>query len=222
MFRQSPVVAALALIVSAGVVQSLWIDRRQGAQAREPLLSQLDRFPSSLGNWEGQPIELDPADLRVGKIEAYLGRRYVNRHSGETATILLVGGLPGPISVHTPDVCFTGAGFEQVAPEEQYSLKYGPSDRNATFWTADFRASEAGVPVHLRILWSWNSTGRWLAPSNPRWEFASAGFLYKLYVVREMPRIGERSEDDPDQDSSIELLRQLLPELEQSFSVSGS
>jgi hypothetical protein len=63
--------------------------------------------------------------------------------------------------------------------------------------------------VQLRIFWTWFGDGTWRAPESPRLAFAPLPALYKLYVVRELPPRGERSEDDP----SLDLLRRLLPAL---------
>ena len=52
--------------------------------------------------------------------------------------------------------------------------------------------------------WAWSTDGTWVAPDNPRWQFArqlnSVPVLYKLYVATPLPETdGEEKvhEDDP-------------------------
>src|SRR5262249_38370793 len=80
----------------------------------------------------------------------------------------------------------------------------------AEFWVRRFAKNESAVPVNLRILYGWSAAGTWEAADNPRLAFARHPFLYKLYVVPELPQAEEPLEEDP----SLEFLQSLLPELE--------
>src|SRR5439155_15150223 len=127
--------------------------------------------------------------------------------------ILLVCGRPGPVSVHTPDVCYEGVGYEMAAAPVRYAAREGSSAAPAQFWMADFEKQRAAVPVRLRILWSWHAAGAWQAPDDPRLTFARFPVLYKLYVIREMASGDERLEED----RCGEFLGQLLPEFRNSI-----
>jgi hypothetical protein len=60
---------------------------------------------------------------------------------------------------------------------------------------------------NLRIFWSWNATGPWQAPENPRFTFARYPVLHKLYLIREMATPEEPVEDDV----GMEFMRQFQP-----------
>ena len=60
--------------------------------------------------------------------------------------VLLLCGRPGPVSVHTPDLCFPGAGFQEAGEPTRCPIPGSPGDR---FWVRHFRKA-AAVPVHFR------------------------------------------------------------------------
>jgi hypothetical protein len=121
----------------------------------------------------------------------------------------MVCGRGGPISVHTPDVCYAGAGYRQVNDEKLTDLELG-GDGTHTFRSLRFGLPGGESPTQLEILWAWSEDGReWTAPDNARLTLARLPALYKLYVVREfLP--GTRAES-----SGVceEFLRQALPEV---------
>ncbi|WP_237722551.1 exosortase-associated EpsI family protein [Singulisphaera acidiphila] len=201
---------ALALVISAGVVHGRWTHRWTVSHAIEDAAARLDRVPLTLGDWQGEPMELDRKQLALGEIAGYIARRYVNRLNQDTVTVLLVCGSPGPISVHTPDVCYVGAGFELSGEAGLFSVPRESSFPRAEFRNALLQKPSVHWPTYLRILWSWSAVGPWEVPDNPRLAFASRQVLYKLYVIRQPTSADEPVEDDP----SPRFLRILLPELE--------
>lgn len=210
--RALPFATALVLVVAAGLAHGRLIQRWSRSHAVEAAAARLGRVPMILGDWQGQPQEMDREQLTMAEIVGYVVRHYEGRRKAPV-TILLVCGRPGPISVHTPDICYAGAGYEAMGPPSQQSLPVGSEGRPVEFRHAVFRKRNAPVPTYLRILWSWSSAGTWEAPDNPRLRFAPRPYLYKLYVIREMTTAEERLEDDP----SLEFLRTLLPELERAL-----
>ena len=121
--------------------------------------------------------------------------------------MLLVCGRPGPVAVHTPEVCYPGAGFELAQDRPaKVVVQPGSGYPPAVFRSALFRQQEALTPASLRIYWSWNSIGNWAVPEYPRFAFAGRPYLYKLYVIFELA--GERAEAADA--TETEFLRQLL------------
>jgi hypothetical protein len=142
-------------------------------------------------------------------------RSYRNlRHNG-TVTVILMCGRAGRMSVHTPEVCYRGAGYEMHGAPAPLTVKSEGSGQQDTLWTARF-TKHAGVAADLRLYWAWNADGAWQAPASPRWTFRGEPFLYKLYV----------SQDGQDATGSGEaahgFLRRFLPEAREFlFSTSG-
>jgi hypothetical protein len=210
MLRTLPLVTVVAILVLAGVVQGLWTGRWHTSAALEEALTRLDAVPLTLGDWHGQALETDAEQREQAEAAGSLYRRYENRQTRATVSILLVCGRPGPVSVHPPDVCFRGAGYEPAAAPARAEVPLDAPGPAASFWTAEFVKRDAGVSHRLRLYWAWSADGTWATPANPRLAFARVPALYKLYVFREVPSGADsRADDEP----CLVFLRQLLPEL---------
>jgi hypothetical protein len=143
-----------------------------------------------------------------------ISRVYTNPTKGLTVSVLLLCGLPGNISTHTPDVCYPGAGYT-LGNGQRFVQRYGVPERAAEFQTAV--ASRAGTkPSSLRLYWAWHGSRGWSAPENPRWAFAAEPTLSKLYIVRETGGVAV----DPKEDPCAQFLSLLLPELDRVLSPS--
>jgi hypothetical protein len=137
-------------------------------------------------------------------------REYRRGPGDPVLSALVLCGLAGPISVHTPDVCYRGAGYELAAPPARHRIERGEGQEPAWFWVGDFEQRGVPAPRRLRIFWGWNAGGGWKAADSARFEFAGAPVLLKLYVIREMSHGGEPLEKDP----ARGLLRELLAALD--------
>lgn len=201
------IAAAVILIIGAGVVHGKWTNRFGPSPALAALAARFESVPMVIGDWKGTAYELSPAERAMAGAVACLGRRY-STSRGVKVSVLLVGGLPGKISTHTPDVCYRGGGYTLNSPSP-FRRRYGPDDRPADFRT--MLATRDGTnPSVLRIFWSWNPSNGWSAPEEPRWTFGNASWLCKLYVVRET----SGAVVDPGADPSNDFLSVLLPELD--------
>jgi hypothetical protein len=116
--------------------------------------------------------------------------------------------------VHTPDVCYPGAGYEPKAPPSRWDVTLAPGKQVAEFWAGTFVKPQSNGGNHiLRILWSWSADGVWTAPDNSRVAFASKAAICKLYVIRPMAEENERRDNDP----CNEFIRAFVPELNRTL-----
>jgi Protein of unknown function (DUF3485) len=199
---------ALVLVVGAGLVHGAWTNRWRPSPELNALISRFDSVPSVIGDWQGKDFEVAPRERAMAGAVACLSRRYSNPSRGISVSVLLLGGLPGNISVHTPDICYPGAGYTLNTPAS-FDYRAGPDKTLAGFRTA--LATRGGAsPSILRIFWSWNASNGWVAPDEPRWKFASEPALCKLYVVRETGG----AVVDPGSDPCNDFLSVFLPELD--------
>ena len=205
-----------SVVLVSGAAAGLWGGRWGESQALQKAVTRLDRLPLSLGdNWEVQETTLSEREIAIAGIEGYASRRYVHRRTGASVSVLLLCGRSGPMSVHTPEICYVGAGFTRVGPERSYE---GPSGSRSEFQVSDFRKVNEANPTLLRIFLSWGYEGGWAVPTKPRFAFAGKPYLYKLYVIRQMARPDETFKEDP----ATELLSELLPQLQKSLFTAAS
>ena len=207
-----PILASLALVAAMGFVHGVYTDRWGRSAQLEQALAALPRVPATVGDWVGEDrAPLTDAVKRAGGIDGFVVREYRNPRTGDSVTFLLVCGRGGPISVHTPDVCFEGAGHRQLAPEKPQTID--ADGRAGTFNVARFATTDV-VPTHMEAFWGWSTDGQtWQAPDNPRASLARSRALYKLYVVRRFP-VGSPQEKEK---TCEDFLRRALPELRQAL-----
>jgi hypothetical protein len=204
--------ACLLLLVS-GIVHGLWTDRWLPSHAVEDAVARLEKIPLSVGDWKGTLRETPKEAVRGARLSDCRTYQFVNRPKGQAVDVLLMCGLPGPVSVHTPDICYPGAGYQMTTDPEPFTLS-GAGTQEVGLITATFRKEEAVTAGELRIFWTWNAAGHWQAPKNPRWTFARAKALYKLYVIHEM---AAKDAGRPEQDPAVDFLKIYLPELNRAL-----
>ncbi len=202
MLRLLPPLAAAVLIVVVGVVHGFWTDRWVPAAEPRQAAERLATIPMTIGDWDGKDPD-KPGEVVPGVVGS-LQRRYTNRVTGAVVMIALVCGRPGPVSIHTPESCYTASGY-QLGTRSPFAVVPG-----ADFWTADAVRIKASEETRLRLFWAWNDGQGWSAPDDARPVFARSPVLHKLYVLHELNSLDEPVKDDP----ALAFLRALLPELD--------
>jgi Protein of unknown function (DUF3485) len=213
-----PLVVFGVLVLAAGALHGSFTGRWHTSAELENAVARLDSVPLQIGAWKCDERQmLDEADLRRGGIKGHFSGRYKNKLTGEAVSLLIVCGRPGPISVHTPDVCYGGAGYRAVEAQKQKDLSF-KGGGSLSVWAIPFKAPAALSSSNIEVSWVWNGGDGWKAPTNPRWTFASYPALYKLYVVRDLPALASEKKKDAkekkENDASKSFLQTFLPELE--------
>jgi len=203
MFRLLCIGTALATVIGTGLVHGYWTGRWETDSQREQAAMPLEEIAFDLGDWHG--VDREPASRAPEPMLGYLYRLYKNRKTGAVVYLSLVYGRHGPVSIHTPGVCYDASGF-RVGERSRFTAPGTTAD----FFTADAVKKRSDNQTVQRILWSWNAGGRWQVADSPRLTFARYPTLYKLYLVREMNAAGEPFDDDP----CMDLLKLLLPEMQ--------
>ncbi len=204
--RLLPAVAGLAIIVAAGAANGVLTSRWTKSRAIEDGAARLGRVPAVVGDWEGKDVPLDRRAIEVAEIDGYLMRRYKDRRSGLSVDVLVVCGRPGPIAVHSPEVCYGGAGYDVESPAAR--LKLGTDEA----WAIDMAKPGPVTADRLHILYCWGSGGAWEAADAPRVRFAGSPALYKVYILAT-----PATPDGPRDDAVERFARQFLPELRASL-----
>jgi hypothetical protein len=222
MNRLLPILASVVILLAYGLAEGYWTDRWSLSQDLAQAPERLSQVPRYVGEWRGEDQELDPRQARQGEIRVSLMRRYVHGGTGEVLTVLLVCGRPGPIAVHSPEVCLGGAGFElKGKPKRQKVVAPGLSGDDA-FQVGSFHKPGAALPETFQLHWSWNSGGDWEVRKWPRLSFARKRLLYKLYVSRALSRPtgagpGQEGARDQEQDPAGAFLKVFLPEVKRAL-----
>jgi hypothetical protein len=207
--RLAPILAGVLLILAAGLLHGYWTLRWHSSPALSAAKDRLDSIPTDFGEWKAQPLQIPEDQLRQAGAIGWRLQSYSSPSSDVQTNTLLLAGRPGAMTIHRPEHCYPGAGYELKGRPVRYTVKDDAGEPLGDFWTARFVRETPTGPVSLRIFWSWNASGKWVAPDNPRWSLASEPYLYKLYVIREITQ----RVDKLDQEPSVAFLRELLPRL---------
>lgn len=211
MLQRLAMIVALGLLVSYGVFEGVWTERWLPSAELRQAQARMESIPKQVGTWESEDQTLDEDQVRIGDIGAHLVRTYTDRTTGQKLAVLVVAGRPGPISVHAPEVCLGGNGFNLEGRPQCFPDAKEAKQGDDTFWHGVFAKAEVVVPERMEVYWSWNPGTGWLAAPNPRWTFARNRYLYKIYVSRAVPNAEAKVGGD---DSPIpEFLSQLLPQV---------
>lgn len=204
------VLAALGGLLAYGWAEGIWTGRWRPTDAGRRAAAKLKDVPLMIGGWQGADGEFDERQIALAELDGYLYRIYTNSIDGSQVQVLVVCGRPGPISVHTPDVCYRGLGFTTLARPVRKTLMKDHEGNDATCWTAEFQRPALGGHEYLRIAWTWFAGGAWRAADQPRFEFAQEPVLFKVYLIHPVSK-----PDTPwDEDSIPQFSTQLLPVLE--------
>lgn len=179
-----PIAVAGVLLVVATVAEGIWSERWVSLPEDEMVgafANRLKGVPTQIGEWTSTELEMDPLQQEIAGIRGYVSRTYTNRR-GDQVTVQLVCGARRHISVHTPDQCYRAAGYEQERETDPYTVKAGSTSADFN-WTVFKKEDEEKGLERLRIFWSWNYDGRWVAPKNARMSLVGQRALYKLYLI---------------------------------------
>jgi hypothetical protein len=215
--RLLPLIAGSSLLVASSVVHGVWSNRWSVSDELQHAGARLESLPLQLGDWQGQPSEIDARQLTVAEAAGHVSRHYVHRRSSAAVSLLVLAGRPGPLAVHQPEVCYVGSGFVPLGKKERWNGPADSSVRGSSFWVGRFARTGAD-PQTLRVIHAWGPAGDWSAADRPRLEFARLPALYKIYVVRQLS-----TPDEPlDKDPALDFLRVAVPALRRCLNAAPS
>lgn len=211
--RNPTVILAVALIVALTILSGYMqgtMQRRWGASELESrAAARLLDFPKTLGHWTTvNESQLDETSLRMLEPSAHHVRVLENPSAKAYVSMTLLIGPPGYIGAHTPEVCVSGIGYEQLGDKEQITISVPDRpELTGTFWVATFRSR--GYDRHiLREYWAWSTGGPWEAASGSRMGYAGSAYLYKVQLGCRLPAGSDPAVADPTPDLLHALVAQ--------------
>lgn len=99
--------------------------------------------------------------------------RYRNGETGQEIEAAVLFGPSGPISVHTPDVCYSSRQYRNLGQR----VRVG-EDANR-YWVIDFQSRDL-KGEYLRSIYAWSTADHWDAPDSSRFQYAGEPYLIKV------------------------------------------
>jgi Protein of unknown function (DUF3485) len=213
MLRVLPLMVCFAAVLVSGLLHGLWTFRWQPSRALEEAVQRVPEVPLVIGDWHGEELPTDPAVYAQAGAQGYWMRRYRHQATKEIVSVILMCGPGGRMSVHTPDICYQGAGFQMIGSQKAVTIPLKDTAHTAEFWTGHFAKGTTTGAGQLHLYWAWSFAGDWQAPEHPRFTFRGQPVLYKLYVINSwVPRQGSQ-----EQAPGVTFLQQLVPVLQKTL-----
>jgi len=188
-----------------GVLQGRMGRRWGRSQEFQVLAERLRELPTEIGLWRTRASPpLSPAAEAELECAGYVCRQY-ERRTGEIVTVALLLGPAGPISVHTPDVCYSSQEYTVIGSPERTPLGTGEGSQDE-LWSTSLQSTNL-TAGSLRVYYGWSTGGAWSAPRDARFTFAGQPHLYKIQVVGPLPSPG----DEKASDQCRTFLKEFLP-----------
>jgi hypothetical protein len=184
-----PLLAVLVIVASAivsGVVHGRLTNRWGLHEETLEAARRLSGVPTQFGDWRMESSEqLPPATREILQCSGHLMRTYRNAATQELVTVAVLLGPSGPISVHTPEICYSSREYSISGPTERTALVDGEGARHS-FWVTNLRSN--GIEGNrLRVYYGWSDGGVWNAAEHPRFTYASRPYLYKIQLAGLVP-----------------------------------
>ena len=97
-------------------MHGFYAERWRAADELELGVERLPTVPLEIDGWKAEERESDAGRVREAGARGYWTRTY--RKDGHEILAILMVGRAGRMSVHTPEVCYRGAGYELLGPAD--------------------------------------------------------------------------------------------------------
>jgi hypothetical protein len=184
------------------------------ARLRQPL-------PERVGHWKlRREAELEKAVIRMLRCPASISRVYEHEQTGDVISVAVLLGPPGPISVHTPEICYSSHNYTVTSARERTTLTDATGDEHS-LWEVRMKSNSVDG-ARLRVLYAWTTGNKWLAAEHPRFGYGGVPHLYKVQLASNSSPGDSLEEFDPAQDFLRSFLVQLEPKLVDSAVAAAS
>ncbi len=191
--RSLPIWLAFGFVLAGAAVHGA-ITQRWSVFA--PNVARTERMHAVTVKFTDAEVTDVPHDVPLKERSIATSRRFFSASQNVSAMISVISGVPGAVSTHTPDVCYTGTGYKMTFGPKREKITM-PDGKTAMFFVADFEKRKATEVERLRVRWAWTADGTWDAPDFARFQYMKASELYKLYIVTALAEspTGDRIED---------------------------
>jgi hypothetical protein len=175
-------------------------------------------LPEQLGDWvlEDQRELSQPVQDELECGDAYVWREYINTHLGGRLSLILMAGPPGPLTAHTPEICYSANAYQLTStmPMEFRHLDGEGIDELQRVHLKSNRLHDED----LVVIYGWSDGQAWRVPSWPRLAFTHRTAILKIQLALSA---GVNRTADQEREMVLDFLHQLRSKLNQRASVEG-
>lgn len=112
MKRHAAILIAVVVLAVSGLVHGFWSRRWAASTVLQEAAARVDNVPLTFGDWQGESLAEDPSMFYQTGAQRFWTRSYVHTQKKTSLLVILMCGRAGRMAVHTPEVCYRGAGYE--------------------------------------------------------------------------------------------------------------
>lgn len=185
---------AITLIISGAVVQGVMTERWGAPDRASQVAQRFEHLPEKVGPWKLQSTsELSESAAEQLQCHGYISHKYVNEVTQEVVRVAVLMGPPGPIAVHTPEICYSSRDYKIDSPRKAVPID-AADGKPDTLWGLRFKSRD--VSAHrLQVYYGWTVDGVWEASENPRFGFSGNAYLFKIQLAAVVPEGGAAATD---------------------------
>ncbi len=207
-----PLAVIVAVLVVGTLLEGKFSDRWGKAQSArlDAYTVNLNKVPRNFGHWIGvddEVTEQKQKEFEASNCSGCISRTYRNR-DGQVVNVYLVTGSARHVTIHTPDWCYVGAGYDIIGGEpQQYTDAESGMDPPPEYLAAFFQKETPIDTNRICIFWAFSDDGIWRGPRMPKPTYAGKSALYKIYMITDLDSVGQEVSKNP----SIDFAREFLP-----------
>jgi hypothetical protein len=216
--------AVCSVLVLAGTLGAGWMHASLTHAWGSPhdmqrAFDRLDRakLPQQMGDWRfDRDVPFTADVLHVLQQPAHLSKVYENMRTGDIVTVAVIAGHPGPVAVHTPEICFSSRDYQMGGERSRQQITAG-DERAHDFWKIGFNPRDPG-DLPLTVLYGWSTGTTWEAATHPRYSYGGLSHLYKIQLAvstaTDSTSSASTSSADAAYDPAADFLTQFLSHLQ--------
>ena len=213
-------IAALVVTLVSGTIHGRFTNRWGTPPDLEAAGRRVESLPETFGDWRLTSEEdLDENAVRLLQCSGYIHRIYHNikKPSLPQIQVAVLVGPAGPISVHTPEICYSSRDYTIAQKRRHLNISLAGESGEHVLWGMSMSPNNLAKRT-LRVCYGWSTGGAWQAPEHPRFQYGGQPLLYKIQIASEVAP-GSSSDES---ESCTSFLRAFLPVLDQRLFASAS
>ena len=165
--------------------------------------------PDQCGPWrKSEEHKFAPDVEGILNFAGAINRTYVNSETGQSVSVAIFVGPPGPTSTHTAAMCYSSKGYRLLSDTAELTI---PGSGNAVNrFRQNLFESESFDKQRLEVCYAWRAGDLWEVPPVPRVAFGNALRLFKIQIAANF------EQTDTIKDASVcrDFLQSFLPALD--------
>src|SRR5258706_14743011 len=105
---------AFVVIIASGVLHGLSAERWGKNERLVDAIARVPLVPHTIGEWHAEDVSGDADAFAMAGAQGWWVRTYAHPRHQERLLVILMCGRSGQMAVHTPEVCYRGAGYDML------------------------------------------------------------------------------------------------------------